>query len=274
MSARDRGEVPGDAQFVGSIPEVYERLLVPLIFAEPAARLAETIAASSPRDVLETAAGTGVVTRALRERLPEAEITATDLNEAMMATARDQSSPEGVRWRQADALDLAFDNASFDAVACQFGVMFFPDRTAGYAEAKRVLRPGGVFVFNVWDSLAANPIAQVVADAMVRAAPGSPPQFLSRTPYGYFDHDQLRADVEAAGLTAQIEVCSGTNRGTAEEIATAFCQGTPLRAEIEAHPTLGVEEATTAATELLLQRLGDGVIVAPSSWIQVVAESA
>lgn len=259
-----------DAQFVGSIPEVYERLLVPLIFAEPAAHLAKTVAVADPVDVLETAAGTGAVTRALRDLLPEAAITATDLNDAMMAAAREKSGPDETRWQQADALDLPFADASFDAVACQFGVMFFPDRIAGYAEAKRVLRPGGVFVFNVWDSLAANPIAEVVADAIAGASPEDPPQFLSRTPYGYFDQDRLRADVEAAGLRAELEVCAGTNVGTAEEVAIAFCQGTPLRAEIEAHPRLDLETATAAAADLLARRLGDH-IQAPSSWIQVVA---
>ena len=118
----------GDSGFVGSIPELYERLLVPLIFADPAERLSDAVAAAGPTDVLETAAGTGVLTRALAARLPGAAIVATDLNDAMLVQARARTGDlPGVRWQQADALELGVEDRSFDAVACQFGVMFFPD---------------------------------------------------------------------------------------------------------------------------------------------------
>ena len=136
-----------DKVFAGSVPEIYDRLLVPLIFEPYATDLAGRIAAGKPHDVLETAAGTGVLTCALAERLsPDVRITATDLNQPMLdkATAR-QSDPRRVTWRQADALALPFPDRSFDVVACQFGVMFFPDKVQGYREARRVLRPDGHF---------------------------------------------------------------------------------------------------------------------------------
>jgi ubiquinone/menaquinone biosynthesis C-methylase UbiE len=145
----------GDKNFSGAIPELYEAYLVPLIFEPYAADLATRLAARSPSRVLEVAAGTGVVTRALTRTLPAStSIVATDLNQAMLDRARAVGTAYPVEWRTADALALPFPDRSFDAVVCQFGVMFFPDKPRAYAEARRVLRPGGAFVFNVWDSLA------------------------------------------------------------------------------------------------------------------------
>src|SRR5690349_4854553 len=147
----------GDTAFTGSVPELYERLLVPMIFAEPARALAAAVAGAAPSDVLETAAGTGALTREL-ERAGDMNIVATDLNAAMVQKAESLGFGARVRWQVADALDLPFPEDSFDAVACQFGVMFFPDKVHGYAEARRVLRPGGLFAFNVWDRIETNAI--------------------------------------------------------------------------------------------------------------------
>ena len=262
-----------DAKFVGSIPEIYERLLVPLIFAEPAARLADEVARLEPRNVLETAAGTGVVTRALHASLPRATITATDLNEAMLDEARRAS--EGIhstQWRQADAQALPFEDGSFDAVVCQFGVMFLPDKHAGYLEARRVLRSGGHFAFNVWDRLEDNDFPALVHRVITGATAEAPPDFLTRTPYGYHDRDRLVADLGKAGFRADLQVCEGHNRGLATDIATAFCQGTPFRLELEARPALGVERATELVTRALVHEFGDGVIEGRARWLQVVAE--
>ncbi len=261
----------GDAQFVGSIPDVYERLLVPLIFAEPAEHLAEAVAASDPREVLETAAGTGVVTRALEARLPSATITATDLNEAMIAQAQHRSAAlSNVDWRQADAQALPFASEVFDVVVCQFGVMFFPSRRAGYLEARRVLRSGGRFVFNVWDSLEANEFPAVVHRVVTKAAPHSPPEFLSRTPYGYFDRDRVASDLEDAGFHIDLQVCDGVNRGSPQDVATAFCQGTPFRLELDDCPGLGAERATGLVAALRAE-FGDGLIEGRARWLQVMA---
>src|SRR5438128_117370 len=143
-----------DVVFAGSIPELYDRYLVPLIFEAFAADLVARLEGVRPASVLEVAAGTGGVTRAMAARLPETvAITASDLNQPMVDYAAALGTSRPVRWRQADAMDLPFDDHSFDAVVCQFGVMFFPDRPRAFAEICRVLRPGGVFVFNVWDRI-------------------------------------------------------------------------------------------------------------------------
>ena len=154
-----------DKLFAGSIPETYDRFLVPLIFESYARDLAERLARVEPREVLETAAGTGVLTRAMASRLPaQARIVATDLNQPMLDHAQRRSHDGRITWRQADALALPFEDQTFDVVACQFGAMFFPNRVAGYAEARRVLKPGGRFVFSVWDRIEENAFANDVID--------------------------------------------------------------------------------------------------------------
>ena len=173
-----------DKLFAGSIPELYDNYLVPLIFEAYASDLADRAAALAPKAVLETAAGTGVVTRALAFRLAsDARYTVTDLNQPMLDHAAiKQGEDSRITWRQADALDLPFDDTWFDAVVCQFAVMFFPDRVTGYAEARRVLKPGGTFLFNVWDHIEANEFADVVTEAAALTFPDDPPRFLARTP--------------------------------------------------------------------------------------------
>src|SRR5256885_6272735 len=117
-----------DTGFAGSIPAIYDRYMVPLLFAPYAALVAERAKALAPSRILETAAGTGVVTEALHRALPDAEIIATDLNPPMLEQAAARVSAPKVRFQQGDALDLPFDGDSFDLVVCQFGVMFFPDK--------------------------------------------------------------------------------------------------------------------------------------------------
>src|SRR3954470_21556682 len=171
-----------DKRFTGSIPKLYESHLVPLIFEPFALDLAERVLTERPRRVLEVAAGTGVVTRRLSEALGNgAAIVATDLNPPMLQEARERGTAHPVEWRQADAMQLPFDDASFDAVVCQFGAMFFPDKRKAFAEALRVLRPGGAFHFNVWDRIEDNEFADLVTQAMAAMFPRDPPRFLART---------------------------------------------------------------------------------------------
>src|SRR5262249_39510828 len=192
-----------DKLFAGSIPELYERYLVPLIFEPYALDLARRVAAAHPRHLLETAAGTGVVTRALAAQLPpQTQIMATDLNDPMLKHAMSRQPQDGrVTWRQADALALPFDNGTFDVVACQFGVMFFPDKRKGFQEARRVLKPGGRLLFNVWDRIADNEFADVVTRALASIFPHDPPRFLARTPHGHHDADVIRGELAAAGFS-------------------------------------------------------------------------
>jgi SAM-dependent methyltransferase len=168
-----------DKVFAGSIPENYDRYMVPLIFEPFAADLAQRAASFSPSAVLEIAAGTGVVTRALAPKLPPgASYIVTDLNQPMLDYAASrQASDSGIEWRQADALALPFGEAAFDLVCCQFGAMFFPDRTLAYREAKRVLKGGGHFLFSVWDRIEENAFADDVTNALAKIFPDDPPRF-------------------------------------------------------------------------------------------------
>ncbi|WP_188782666.1 class I SAM-dependent methyltransferase [Nocardioides phosphati] len=263
----------GDTAFTGGVPELYERLLVPMIFAAPARLLAQAVLAEAPQRVLETAAGTGVLTRELLAA-PGLEVVATDLNPPMLAAAQARM-PDGasatVRWEVADALALPFADSEFDVVACQFGAMFFPDKVRGYAEALRVLRPGGRFVFNVWDTVATNPVPGVVSDAVSAARPGESLDFIRRTPHGYADRERITAELVEAGF-AEVEVGlhQAPSRTTAAEAAVAFCQGTPLRAHIEAS-SLDLAEATELARVAVEERWGEGPFEAPIGWLQVTA---
>lgn len=253
-----------DTVFAGSIPMLYERLFVPLIFAPYAVDLAARAAAARPRDVLEIAAGTGIVTRALARELPaEVAIVATDLNQAMLDHAATLDIARPVQWRQADAMDLPFADASVDLVVCQFGAMFFPDRPAAYAQARRVLRPGGRLLFNVWDRIELNELADVVTAALAQLFPADPPRFMARTPHGYHDRGRIAADLRQGGFGAAASIETIAARGVADSAwtaAMAYCQGTPLRNEIEARGGVSLEDATRHAAEACARRFGSGPI--------------
>lgn len=252
-----------DKLFVGSMPAVYDRHLGPFIFEPYAGDLAERIARVTPQRLLETAAGTGIVTRALARALPATtEITATDLNQAMVDYAAAQTKAANVTWRQADALALPFPDGAFDAVVCQFGAMFFPDKRAGYREALRVLKPGGRFLFNVWDGIDDNEVSQVLTDAVAALFPKDPPQFLARTPHGYHDVALIREQLVQAGF-GRVEIETIAKRGrapSARDPAIGFCQGSPLRNEIEARDAGRLQEATEAAAQAIVARFGPGPI--------------
>ena len=256
--------VATDKVFAGSIPELYDRYLVPLIFEAYALDLAERLAKTGPQDVLETAAGTGVLTRAIASRLPaHARMVATDLNQPMLnhAQAR-QSHDNRIEWKQADALALPFEKQSFDVVACQFGVMFFPDKVQGYKEARRVLKPDGHFLFNVWDRISENEFADIVTQALAAIFPHDPPRFMARTPHGYHDAEHIRADLNAAGFSdISIDAVDEKSKASSpNDPAIAYCQGTPLRNEIEARDASRLQEATEKAAEALAHRFGRGGI--------------
>lgn len=263
-----------DKSFIGSIPELYDRLMVPLIFEPYARDLAARVVALAPRSVLEVAAGTGAVTRALAAGLPaDTKLVATDLNQPMLDQARKQmANAPHVIFRQANAQALPFDDAQFDVVLCQFGAMFFPDRAKAYREAKRVLKPGGTYLFNVWDRIEDNEFADEVTRALASLFPSDPPRFLARTPHGYHDPDAVRADLKAAAFenTSIVPLEAVSTAPSPGEVAMAYCQGTPLRMEIEARGG-SLEEATRIAAEPLARRFGRSAV---SGRIQALVVAA
>ncbi len=217
------------------IPENYDRYLGPTMFETYAADLANRVAANSKGAVLETACGTGILTQALRTRLPLSRpIVATDIGQAMLDYARSKLGDlANVEWKQADATVLPFPSASFGAVACQFGVMFFPDQLAAFKEARRVLTDDGAFYFNVWDDMAHNPAAQLAHETLSKFYPDNPPNFYT-VPYGFHDREVLRRLLTAGGFNdlnfeeIEIEVHSPS----AQEYAVGYIAGTPASTAI------------------------------------------
>ncbi len=250
----------GDLIFTGSIPKLYEMYLVPLIFKPYAADLVKRLPAESLTNVLEVAAGTGVVTRELAAALPQdVAIVATDLAEAMLAHAASIGTSRPVEWRQADVMALPFSDGHFDAVLCQFGVMFFADKAKAFAEIRRVLRPGGTFVFNTWDRIEENEFVDTVTNALVELFPDNPARFHARVPHGYHERALIEKDLAAGGFAnpPQIETKAAQSKALSPRMpAVAYCQGTPLRNEIEDRDAALLGDATVVAVNALTNRFG------------------
>jgi ubiquinone/menaquinone biosynthesis C-methylase UbiE len=253
-----------DKVFSGSIAKLYEQYLVPLIFEPYAVDLVKRLQSRRLANVLEIAAGTGVVTRAMDSALPPGvSIMATDLNPGMIEQARAVGTRRAVEWKQADAMGLPFGDATFDAVVCQFGVMFFPDKGTAFAEALRVLKPGGAFLFNVWDRIEENEFADVIMAALATVFPEDPPRFMARTPHGYHDRSAIARDLASGGFSKPAEVATIAARSrakSARDPAIAYCQGTPWRSEIEARDAAKLGEATVAAEAAIARRFGSGPV--------------
>jgi SAM-dependent methyltransferase len=253
-----------DHAFAGSIPQRYDQYLVPLIFEPYAKDMARRVSLLGPSRVLEIAAGTGVVTREMASTLPSSvAIIASDLNQAMLDHASRVGTARPVEWRQADAMQLPFADQSFDAVVCQFGAMFFPDKGKAFAEGRRVLRAGGTFIFSVWDRIGENDFADIVTRALEGLFPVDPPRFLARTPHGYHDASVIAGDVARGGFDRVPQIATLEARSRADSPrapAVAYCQGTPLRNEIEAHDPARLDEATDVAAAAIAGRFGSGAV--------------
>ena len=240
------------------MPDAYERWLVPTVFRPFAIDLARRAAALELGRILELGAGTGVLTRELLVAMPSATVTATDLNDAMVDLGRGLAP--SAHWRPADAMDLPFGNGEFDLVVCQFGVMFFPDKRAAFAEARRVLAPGGVLLFNTWAALDTHDFQAALVAGLEVAFPDDPPTFMVSLPHGYADVDVVLGDLRASGFDS-VDVESVTIDGaaaSAEDLARGYSTGTPLRAGIESRGDL---DATTAIVARAMEaRLGSGPV--------------
>ena len=243
----------GDTAFSGSIPGMYDRFLGPLLFEPFAREVADRVRPLEVGHILETAAGTGIVTLALHLAQPDAHVIATDLNPAMLEVAAQRVRTDIVTFEEADAQDLRFADESFDLVVCQFGVMFFPDKVKGHGEARRVLRHGGHYISVIWDRIENNPASKIAHDAVAGLFPDDPPQFLVRTPFGYSDPDRIGKDLRAAGFgDVDIETVSVASfRSHPRDAATGLVAGCPLRGEIEERDPNGLDRAVDAAARAL-----------------------
>lgn len=249
-----------NAKFAGSIPANYDRYLGPVLFQTYAEDLAARLKLDGNASVLELACGTGILTRILRDRLPAGiRLVATDLNEPMIENAAQKfHKDEAVEWRQADASNLPFDDRSFDAVVCQFGIMFVPDKVLATREAHRVLKPGGVFLFNVWDSLEHNDLGRIAHETIGSFFEKDPPTFY-QTPFGYHDDAQIKRVLEEAGFrNVRIDLVakmSGASRP--EDAAQGLIHGNPVAVAIsERDPSL-LPVITNAVAAALKKRFGE-----------------
>lgn len=245
--------------FVGSIPDRYDRDLGPVIFADYAADTARRVAGRGPARVLETAAGTGIVTRRLRDLLPAgAHLTATDLNPPMLDVARTKFRPgEQIDFQQADAMALPFPDGAFDTVVCQFGVMFFPDKDQAYREVHRVLVPRGRYVFSVWDSHHRNPFGRLAHEVVGGFFPADPPQFY-QVPFGYHRIDPIKDSLTDAGFTGIEIAVFGREQEVmdVDAFARGLIHGNPLIDQIRARGGADPERIVDALAAALRREFG------------------
>jgi ubiquinone/menaquinone biosynthesis C-methylase UbiE len=263
-----------NATFDGLIPVAYDQHLGHVLFRPYADDLVERLKPRRAKDVLELACGTGIVTRALWNGLkPCPRLVATDLNEPMLDYARSKVGTEpGLEWRQADASDLPFPDASFDAVVCQFGVMFVPDKLAAMKAARRVLRPGGVFLFNVWDRIEENDLGRTAHETIARFFPTDPPQFY-KVPFGFYDPETIRTLLREAGFTdVAIEGVAKQSRSqSAGDVAVGLVRGNPVVNSIQEKGGVEVDEVIAAVAEVLRVRYGDAPLHAKMRALVVTA---
>lgn len=226
----------------------------PLLFEPYAKLVAERCAALNPNRILETAAGTGILTRAVRRAAPQAEIVATDINAGMLDYAANTLSSANVSFRPADGQDLPFAAESFDVVLCQFGAMFFPNRVRANVEAHRVLRPSGHYVLVTFNRLELNPIPKAAEDAVNIFFANNPLDYMERGPFCYPDPARIKHDLIAAGFTSvEVETIELSSRVNAHNAAQGLVFGSPFRSEIERRDSSVLDRAVGAVTEALLK---------------------
>lgn len=246
--------------FIGSIPELYDRYLGPLIFAPYAEDLSRRVVAPAGGAVLEIAAGTGLVTRQIRSVLDtNVRIIATDLNDDMLNVARDSlDGRDNLSFHTADASNLAFEPNTFDSVVCQFGLMFFPDKPKSVREVKRVLKPGGRYLFNVWDSVAENDLVRTIDRTVRTHFPDDPPPFYD-VPYGYYDIDSIRTMLDDAGFVdINVEVVTRPSVAeSARRVAEGYILGSPMCGQIEARNSDVLADVVNSATDAIASAFGD-----------------
>ena len=261
--------------FTGMVPSQYDQGLGPMFFEPYARDIARRVDVSGGGSVLEVAAGTGIVTRHLLQRMPsDARLVASDLNEGMMAIAREKIADPRVEWRTADACSLPFEDSRFDAVVCQFGIMFFADKPGAMREARRVLRPGGMYAFNVWDSLAVNPIARAAHETAGSFYHSNPPMFYT-VPFGFYDRaaiEQMLIDAGFSNPSCDVVDFVGESE-TAERAAKGLVLGTPLNTAIQERGTVDGDVIVHAVAARLAHEGGGAPMRLPMRALVFTAEA-
>lgn len=261
--------------FTGSVPRIYHACLGPLVFEDYAKDLVDRLRPTASDRILELACGTGIVTRQLARAMPQgATLVATDLNDAMLEVARTTVGDDfRVGFQRADACSLPFADHSFDALACQYGVMFFPDKVRAMREAKRVLAPGGRYLFSVWDSLEHNPMSRVAHEIVTALFPNDPPTFLAKVPFGWSDRAEIERTVRAGGFTrfAAQTVRLPSAAPSAADAARALIDGTPLAIALQERAVTDTTPVRQAVARALAERFGDRPCRAPMRAIVVTA---
>jgi len=264
-----------NVQFTGSIPAAYDRYLGPLLFEPYAAELVDRLGSVPMASVLELAAGTGILTERLRRAMPAtAALTATDLNEPMLGIAQAKLPELGITWQTADAQDLPFPDASFDLVACQFGIMFVPDKARALREARRVLRPRGQLAFSVWLSLAENPVGRIARDTIRQFFPSDPPTFYD-VPFGFSDESLLRELLHEAhfeGVSCH-RVALEARSPSALDAASGLVTGNPVLLEVTKRATAPVEEIIRTVAAALAAEGGAAPLRLPMRALVVLARA-
>ena len=238
--------------FKHSTPELYDRYMGPFLFEPYAKVVAERAALLRPDRILETAAGTGIVTRALHRAIPQAQIVVTDVNRVMLDLAAQRLGSDRVSFQPADAQDLPFEDESFDLVVCQFGVMFFPEKIRAYEEARRVLRSNGHYLLVSFDRLELNAVPNAAGNAVAALFPDDPPTYMERGPFSYVDPTRIEHDLQAAGFThIELETVTLTSRISARDAAHGLVLGSPFRSEIERRDSSALDRALNAVAAAL-----------------------
>ena len=260
--------------FTGDIPQYYDRHLGPMFFECCAADLATRAIREPAAQVLEIAAGTGILTRMLRDRLPAAaQLVATDLNPDMLTHAqRKFATHEDIRFEPANAQQLPFPDAHFDLALCQFGIMFCHDKRQAFAEARRVLREGGRILFSTWNALEDNPLPATVNRVLDEIFAGNAPAFLN-VPFSYHTRDEILTDARAAGFdpVELIQLDGYCEIADAIDAARGFVQGSPLQLEIAQRGDIDLEQVIERVAEGIAARFGERDTRAPMRWMVVEA---
>ena len=263
-------------KFSGSIPAAYDRYLGPLLFQPYAEDLAARLAVNETGSVLELACGTGILTRLLRTHLPsKVKLIATDLNEPMFRQAAAKfGKRERVLWLEADACDLPFDDGKFNAVVCQFGIMFVPDKALAAREAYRVLKRDGLFLFNVWDAMRHNKLGELAHRTITSYFENDPPTFY-KVPFSYHNRAEIRRILKQAGFREiKTEVIAKIGKGNrAEDVARGLVAGNPVAVTIAKRDPSLLPIITGAVTAAITRRFGKRDIRAPMRAIVVRARA-